>query len=947
MIKQSTYQMPTFWLSLLTVALLVACGGDDGSEMMPEIDAMVEADGSVSTDQNVVDAATPCDCEAVTSCTDEGECVVCSADTECSDARICVSGACGNGCADDAACDDDPAGAVCTAGRCVQCAVDDDCFGGATCGADLTCSEPDMCLDTRECSDPRVCLSGVCADRPDCNVNFECPVGQECQADGSCVVGSGEGCLSDDECPRVGDVCLVEGRESICGRCRTDEDCGSEFRCAESGDTTICVERSGCTVDSQCLNGRICNPDGNCSAPPCADDDREENDVSADAVAISSSIYTGLVSCAEDPDWYRFTLTSDYYASIQIRQDGLDADLTLTAYNADNQILAEAATAEPNETIIVGPFPTQLEIFIAVTQAGTSGSTESYTLELSIEDAGLDCVEDAIDNTTGDDSIDRARSVRQVGQIGFDREKLTGTICPLNQDVFCFQMNSQEQLFVGVKVVSGDAVIEGEVVRPDGDSVATGQWQRMGEQTNISTRTGTGEYCLQLNAIEGFGNYEVRLQAFDSRLEDVCAESQAVSWQGDSMTLQGMLSDDDTMTPQCATQADGGEYRYRVTFDASDNLPLLVNARAAGVPGGTLGDPVVSVRRACASAASEIACTAQSFDANDPTTPRVNPAQLKFLVEEPGTYYVIVDGRDVGDLPTFRLDMSATPAGAALGETDLCGDDTPPLPLNPDGVTSFAVNLDRATNAVSNCSGLRGPDAVYKVNFNETSDVRLQALAVDQGFAVGASLVRACDDANPVACGFGFESRVEPGEYFLVIEGADSYSRGRVTVQMVVEPLGAVATNDTCEDAEAIGGSGTLVGTTATAADDYVLTQANTCTGYNTQAPDVVYRLSPPAGGPTFVTARPIGGWDLSLYVYSDCSNLISPMSRVACSPDGALTERLVFDPATTPGPYYVIVDGTNGESGEFELSWGAVECTVTDDCQAGRVCDPLTYQCQ
>jgi hypothetical protein len=301
----------------------------------------------------------------------------------------------------------------------------------------------------------------------------------------------------------------------------------------------------------------------------------------------------------------------------------------------------------------------------------------------------------------------------------------------------------------------------------------------------------------------------------------------------------------------------------------------------------------------------------------------------------------------VGNQPTFRLDLSATPAGAALGDNDLCGADTPPLPLNPDGVTSFAVNLDRATNAVTSCAGLRGPDAVYKVSFTETSDIRLQALAVDQGFAVGASLIRACDDVNPVACGFGFESRVEPGEYFLVIEGADDYSRGRVTVQMVVEPLGEVATNDTCMDAEAIGGTGTLTGTTATASDDYALTQANTCTGYNTQAPDVVYRLSPPAGGPTFVTARPIGGWDLSLYVYSDCSNLLSPMNRVACSPDGALSESLVFDPSTTPGPYYVIVDGTNGESGEFELSWGSVECTVTDDCPAGDVCDTSTYQCR
>ncbi|MGB0647956.1 MAG: hypothetical protein ACPGQS_12310, partial [Bradymonadia bacterium] len=601
----------------------------------------------------------------------------------------------------------------------------------------------------------------------------------------------------------------------------------------------------------------------------------------------------------------------------------------------------------PNETIVVGPFPNELEIFIEVTQDSAAGSTETYTLELTIEDAGLECVEDAVDSSVGDDTVERARRVRQAGQIGFDQEKLSGTLCPLNQDTFCFNMNNQEQLFVNVNVVSGDLVVEGEVIRPNGDSVATGQWRRSGEQTNISTRAGNGEYCLLLNSIEGFGNYEVLLQAFDSRLEDACAEAQPVSWQGDSMTLEGVLGDDDQMVPTCSSEADGGEYRYQVTFDNSDNLPLLVTAKVSGVAGGTLGDPVLSVRRGCANAASEIACSTQSYDANDPTTPRVNPAQLKFIVEQPGTYFVIVDGRDVGSLPTFRLDLSATPASAELGSTDVCGDETPVLPLNPDGVTSFAVNLDRATDAIATCDGLRGPDAIYRVNFNETSDVRLQALAVDQGFAVGASLVRACDDMNPVACGFGFESRVEPGDYFLIIEGVDEFSRGRVTVQMVVEPLGDVAGNDTCDSAEAIGGSGTLMGNTATANDDYVLTQGNTCTGYNTRGADVVYRLSPPAGGPTFVTARPLDGWDLSLYVYSDCGNLISPMNRVACSPDGALSETLVFDPATTPGPYYVIVDGTNGEAGAFELSWGLVGCTVADDCPSGQMCDPLTYQCR
>ena len=78
--------------------------------------------------------------------------------------------------------------------------------------------------------------------------------------------------------------------------------------------------------------------------------------------------------------------------------------------------------------------------------------------------------------------------------------------------------------------------------------------------------------------------------------------------------------------------------------------------------------------------------------------PRLESTRLSLsLVETPGTYYVIVDGRDVGGLPTFRLDLTSTSAAADLGTSDLCDASTPELPFNPDGVTSFAVSLDRAT----------------------------------------------------------------------------------------------------------------------------------------------------------------------------------------------------------------------------------------------------------
>ena len=138
-------------------------------------------------------------------------------------------------------------------------------------------------------------------------------------ADGTCIINPDDTCETNDDCPRAGDVCLT-ALEKRCGRCRDDGDCGADFRCDITEDDNLCVERGGCQTDQQCLNGRICEA-GDCVAPPCVDDDQEENDVEADATVISASIFTGLVSCDNDPDWYRFNLEAGSYATLQIRQE--------------------------------------------------------------------------------------------------------------------------------------------------------------------------------------------------------------------------------------------------------------------------------------------------------------------------------------------------------------------------------------------------------------------------------------------------------------------------------------------------------------------------------------------------------------------------------------------------------------------------------------------------
>jgi len=102
----------------------------------------------------------------------------------------------------------------------------------------------------------------------------------------------------------------------------------------------------------------------------------------------------------------------------------------------------------------------------------------------------------------------------------------------------------------------------------------------------------------------------------------------------------------------------------------------------------------------------------------------------------------------------------------------------------------------------------------------------------------------------------------------------------------------------------------------------------------------VVYAINNPEPGMMYVQAIPEDGWDLSLYVVSECGS--PARRRIACS-DGALAESVVFDTAAEE-MVYVIVDGSNGETGNFELRWGTADCRLDVDCAAGRCTD---FRCQ
>ncbi len=949
-----TLQLRHAWL--LSV-LVLAFGCDDGEDP-PPVDMTVDTGGDGGSGGGMggmggepadlgADTAVECVCERGV-CDEDGVCIdaePCAEDVECLDGNICENGACVEGCTNDGECAmADPATPVCVEGRCGDCRSDDDCFGTGTCVM-ARCEEPAMCLDTRECAGDRACVDGACGAAPDCNADVTCPGGWTCLPSGDCAPVRDGACGDDDDCG-PGLSCL-DAEPAYCGACRDDGDCPGSTTCTRGPTGNRCTEGPDCLTDDDCLGVRICDA-GACVQPACDDDGDEPNDTLETATPIGAGFAVGRVSC--NPDYYRFELPADTTAEVILRQLDRGADLTLVVLGENGNEAARSQTNEANEAVTLGPFAAARPLFVRVEQAGPP-AVASYSLEIRLFDEDDRCVDDRYDVAGDDDTRQTGRRVRNPGQAGFTGD-LSGRICPDDTDVFCFQINAREQLSARVEVLSGDAVIAGEVTGADGAPIAnaTATWSRDEEPAELTARGAAGTWCLHLTSDNGGAStYRVALSAVSTEAQALCRLAAPLQLNGGTAEVTDELEDESAASPLCvaAGGADGGEKVFTITVDDPDvpgcaqnpclYPPFLLTARVEGVAGGTLGDPVVSLRRTCADGASEMACADDTPDPRDPIRAQINPSVIRVPVTEPGEHALIVDGIAVGNSADFTLQVIAENLpNPPPNET--CAD--APLIDLLGGVAEVPANLVNATDDHAACLGDGGPDVAYRIQLDRRSYVRVQALAQPNDFAVAAYLVADCGAPAPVGCGYGFEGEVPPGEYFLVLDGADANARGRVTAQIVVEPFGNAPQNDTCESAQQLAaGGGELQGDTRSAGDDYQLEEGNACTQHNTRGGDVVYVLPQQAAGRYFIEAIPQGGWDLALAVVGGCDDPAG--QRRACS-DGALTESVVFD---APGSQlYVIVDGTNGEHGRFTLRWGPADCAGDFDCDPGETC--RNYAC-
>ncbi len=276
---------------------------------------------------------------------------------------------------------------------------------------------------------------------------------------------------------------------------------------------------------------------------------------------------------------------------------------------------------------------------------------------------------------------------------------------------------------------------------------------------------------------------------------------------------------------------------------------------------------------------------------------------VRYVARAAGPHHLIVDAELASSAGAHELSVLTY-----TGETCATA-----APLRADGVAEFFVTTGKANDYSPNAGGCTGfsasgEDRVYGIALRAGDQLRATA-APATGYDTSLYMVSNCADVSG-SCVAGSDrtgnvvERIAPvvqqaGTYFVIVDGfGGSDGTGTLTA--------TVAHGDTCNDAYFVPATGgTFRGTTTGYAADYgTNSRTGSCTGWQQDGADAVYRIDLAANQRLDATLT--STWDSSLYLITSCA--ASATSCVA-GRDAGNPEALTFTNGATARTYYLVVD--------------------------------------
>ena len=343
---------------------------------------------------------------------------------------------------------------------------------------------------------------------------------------------------------------------------------------------------------------------------------------------------------------------------------------------------------------------------------------------------------------------------------------------------------------------------------------------------------------------------------------------------------------EDSFQPACRGPGDNDQV-FRIDVDAASDFSAVLDAPAPTTSLLLYSD-----------------CAAEPLDCGDFN------GELHGQLE-PGTYYIVMDGGNVG-----QLTASLTPLGGgqlADSPAEACADAEP----IEHGIPAPAAVGNGRDNFAPACRVPGDAERVFRIELDRRATINAALTQADP--TTSLLLYSDCEDA-PVACGDEngeIHQRMPAGTYYIVVDGR---SQGDLLVELDPPP-GAPAPETPGE--ACAGAPGLQLGENAIrvspGADDIF---APACV--NPDNADGVYEIDVPQRA-VVRAALTAPAAAANMLLYGDCD-----AEPVACpGPDATLQQQV------EAGRYYLVVDGAY--DGGLDLAFDAVaECGVPSDLPVG-----------
>ncbi|WP_394849062.1 hypothetical protein LZC95_16620 [Pendulispora brunnea] len=379
-------------------------------------------------------------------------------------------------------------------------------------------------------------------------------------------------------------------------------------------------------------------------------------------------------------------------------------------------------------------------------------------------------------------------------------------------------------------------------------------------------------------------------------LEEVCQSARVLSTGlVTSGSTRGLY--DHVRSSGCGDTAKGPDTPYR--FDLTRRSRVRIVERSSDF------STVLYVRKRCTDAKSEMACADAGFHDGEATFAGMLEA---------GSYTVVADATDREADGSYSLFAEVGPENGQVGTPgDTCAD---AMPLgNLDASASGDTFLARDDLSVR-CGGTGTPDVVYRLEVAKRSRIVAQ-LDHQEGSHVLALRKNCSDVGTEFACSASIDRTVEPGVYYLIVDGDPTFGLGRFSFAFRMREV--AGQENACRAPKLLGHGQTAKGTTAGGGDKFVASCAGS---YDGQAsPDAVYRIVVPSRGRVRLNLTATG-FSPVLALRRSCLDGGGGVPEVACNAD-ASSNRAHIDTTLDAGTYFAVIDGQGrGSQGAYALEY-------------------------